>query len=212
MRESAHRIERLVLDAHGVVFSNSFRNVVSEIAHLSGQNTGEVWEKWLREVRYPAWSGGLSESEIWPRLGVGHLTRRRDEIMRTAFGLGPAGPYLRTWNRHTPIWLLSNHRSEWLRPRLQQFGLEGFFERILISDQTGFVKPDENAFLEIMDGKSPDRVLYVDDKQKNIDVAKRLGACTILATTDVLWTNAISELLTFQSTPAGSATDRVRFL
>lgn len=187
--------ERLVLDAHGVVFSNSFRKFLRALESLIGHNTGELWQRWLREIRHPAWSGELTEMQIWERLGASRFRQAGAGLLNHAFDLGPASSHLQVWRRRVPIWLLSNHRTEWLHPRLEQFGLQDCFERVLVSDQMGFVKPDERAFLQAISGLDPHRVLVVDDKPQNVRVARQLGTHAILASPTANWTGEITDLL-----------------
>ena len=70
-----------------------------------------------------------------------------------------------------PLWLLSNHRTEWLMPRLERFGLADRFERIYVSDAIGFVKPDPGAFRMARAAAGNRVVTYVDDKPENVAAA-----------------------------------------
>ena len=62
--------------------------------------------------------------------------------------------------------------SEWIR----------YFDRIALSHINSNKKPNKEAFLQIIEafGFSPEEVLFIDDKEKNILGAKKLGIKTIL--------------------------------
>jgi FMN phosphatase YigB (HAD superfamily) len=71
-----------------------------------------------------------------------------------------------------PIWLLSNHRSDWLLPRLERFGLADRFERVLVSDELGAAKPSPTAFAALVDQPS---MVFFDDSRRNVEAAAALG-------------------------------------
>jgi len=64
-----------------------------------------------------------------------------------------------------------------LRPHL-----EGIFKEVFSSERLGLNKKDNNAYQAIVEkvGLKPNEILYIDDKQENIDKANSLGITTIL--------------------------------
>jgi FMN phosphatase YigB (HAD superfamily) len=145
-------------------------------------------ERWDREIRVPAWTGQLSDDDLWSALsgtslvgGVSAATWSRR--LERHYAPGPAAEYLPCWSARVPIWLLSNHRSHWLLPRLERFGALDCVQRVLVSDDLRAVKPDPAAFLPVLGETTPERVLFVDDQVKNIRIAASLGMRTVLAET-----------------------------
>ena len=71
-----------------------------------------------------------------------------------------------------PMWLLSNHRTSWLLPRLERFGVADRFERILVSDVLAAAKPSAAAFAAL---QGRDDLIFYDDSQCNVDAARSFG-------------------------------------
>ena len=182
-----NRIDLLVLDAHGVVLNNPLRAFLRRLAEDTGQSPSVVLERWDRELRLPAWTGALDEDELWSLLtgapaGQG-TTRRWRAALEARYGFGPAAASLERWCQEVPVALLSNHRSEWLRPRLERFGLAERFQHVWISDRLGAAKPSSQAYRPILEaGYAPERVLFVDDKERNVRAAREQGLLALQLT------------------------------
>lgn len=83
------------------------------------------------------------------------------------------GPWFEFVLEHSgPMWLLSNHRTAWLLPRLERFGVADRFERILVSDALGAAKPSPVAFAAL---RARDDTVFFDDSPCNVDAARALG-------------------------------------
>jgi len=176
-------VSLLVLDAQGVVFNAPFLWFLEQAAAELARDPEGMLALWRDELRIPTWTGAISEAEFWRRLtgSNGRADQYRKQLA-TMYELGPAAGRLAHWNSVAPIWLLSNHRSEWLLPRLDQFDLTQRFERILVSDQLGCAKPDQQVFAPVLDhAADAGSVLFVDDQKPNVQAAQRLGMQTILA-------------------------------
>jgi FMN phosphatase YigB (HAD superfamily) len=109
---------------------------------------------------------------------------------------GTAVPHLCRWSRQLPIWLLSNHRSHWLLPRLERFGLAEVFQRVVVSDSIGAAKPDPAAYRHLIEEVyDPASCLFVDDRARNIASAAGLGLKVVHASPDVPWISTIDDAL-----------------
>jgi putative hydrolase of the HAD superfamily len=62
----------------------------------------------------------------------------------------------------------------------RKIGLYKSFDYVLLSDEIGFSKPDKRAFLFALDtlNLTAGDLVFIDDKQENIDMAKILGFVT----------------------------------
>lgn len=87
--------------------------------------------------------------------------------------------------------LLSNASSDYLRPLLDEYGYHELFDEIVISGETGLIKPSTEAFEHILAqlGSQPEETIFVDDSPTNVAAANQLGI------TGVLFTN-LSQLRT----------------
>jgi putative hydrolase of the HAD superfamily len=159
----------VVLDVHGVVFNNPLVPYLLETARRHGRDEVEVLRRWSSQLRRPFWLGQLSVAQLWSSLFPGCdptvLSAELEERYQ-------AGPLLRALDTiDDPIWLLSNHRSEWLLPRIARFGLDDRFERVYVSDAIGFVKPEPQAFEFVRVLAAGRTVRYVDDNPVNVAAA-----------------------------------------
>jgi len=182
----------LVLDVHGVVLSNPLPAFLDRVADLTGQDRDRVRARWRGELRLPAWTGGIGDRDLWRRLtGERHPSRDWRALLEESYEPGPVARFLEEWRARTPIWLLSNHRSHWLEPRLRRFGLEGLFDRVLVSDRIGHAKPDPAAFAPLVRAaRTPASVLFLDDRERNVLAARALGLCAVQVAPGTEWQEA----------------------
>ena len=190
------RIKLLVLDGQGVVFNRPFPMLIERLALETGQAIHEVWSRWNRELREPFWCGRMSESEMWRRLAGTEVGTKWTERLESFSKPGPAATRLVHWSRVLPVWMLSNHRADWLLPRLDRFGLRTYFSRVLVSDQMGVVKPDRRAFSAVQQVVAqPNEALFVDDQGPNIASAASLGLTTVHAVPETPWVESVDGIL-----------------
>lgn len=159
----------LVLDVHGVVFTNPLIPYLAETAERLGRDSSDVLHLWTSALRRPFWLGQLEERALWETLFPGADADALSAELERRYEPGPLFEVV--GESGGPAWLLSNHRSEWLLPRLARFGLEGRFERVLVSDAIGLVKPDIGAFRLVRRLAGDRPITYVDDKLANVETA-----------------------------------------
>jgi len=87
--------------------------------------------------------------------------------------------------RGCQIALLSNEVSQ-LRLKLRELDIDGLFDHILISAETGVMKPDPTAYRVALQAlnAAPYEAVFVDDSLVNIRGAQQLGVHTILFRAD----------------------------
>lgn len=88
---------------------------------------------------------------------------------------------LRRVREHCPLVLVTNATS-WLDEDLARLGLTGLAHSVVDSARVGVVKPDRRIYEIAAEraGVSPDRCLFVDDRQENVDAAVALGMTGVL--------------------------------
>lgn len=190
--------KRLVLDAGGVLFGEKFRPFLRELAREGGADEEKVLEIYDTQLRKALWQGNFSVDEFWLRLGVaiGVPLDRKTVEKRLYTRLRPLKTfdYLERWQKDAELWILSNHRHEWLRPQLKQYASDISFDRLIISSEVGRMKPDIGIYEDVTGGTEVE-VLFVDDKQENLDTAERLGIKTILADDEGSWQEKVDDWL-----------------
>jgi dCTP deaminase len=208
----AHRrpIKYLLLDAGGVLVSErgTVEALVKETTQQSGCDEADVWAFWNREVRVPLWTGRLSIAAA-----VACLNKQFGSKLD---GWRPHDVQLLPWAEEAlsllsppQVGLLSNHRSEWLLPCLDKLKTRAlrtrsgdkFAPRCCVSDAIGHAKPDQAAYryafaqLAGSGATHPGEVLFVDNKQINLDAAKEFGMQVLLADPAGAWVAQARQLI-----------------
>jgi putative hydrolase of the HAD superfamily len=163
----------VVLDAHGVVFDRAFPAFVRDLAIRLDRDPTEQWAVWRNELREPFWVGRLTRDELWSRIAPGFDVDQLEHELERRFAPGPLFGAVAGSTR--PLWMLTNHRSEWILPRLARFGLAGRFEQVLVSDTEGAAKPSPDAFRRVLAEAARRPVTFIDDNPRNVEAARRLG-------------------------------------
>ena len=79
--------------------------------------------------------------------------------------------------RGVPMAVLSNDVSEWSRKLRRRFSLETWIDSWVISGDVGVRKPDPAIFRLLLERTSvaPDAVIFFDDREANVEAARRVG-------------------------------------
>ncbi len=160
----------IVLDVHGVVINNPLPTFLRDVGDRTGVGGDELLRRWRAHWRRPFWEGSITEEEMWGSLApaLDPVALRAD--LEARYREGPWFDFVK--HHDGPMWLLSNHRSSWLLPRLERFGISDRFDRVLVSDVLGAAKPSPEAFAPLLAG---DATVYFDDSPCNIEAARALG-------------------------------------
>ncbi|WP_405826084.1 HAD-IA family hydrolase [Streptomyces sp. NBC_00838] len=88
---------------------------------------------------------------------------------------------LRYVREHCPLVLVTN-ATRWLDDDLALLGLTGLAHSVVNSSLVGVAKPDRRIYEIAAEraGVAPDRCLFVDDRQENVDAAVALGMTGVL--------------------------------
>ncbi len=205
MRTTAHRAPApprlLLLDAGGLLVSNQMLVLFHDLARAAGTTVHRVRVHYQRQ-RSALWSGRIDEASFWRELlhGLGLEADIATWQGRMAQLLGPqlAPNTLTRWSAQVPVWVVSNHRSEWLVPALERHGLAGHLDRLLISDVLGIAKPEAGLYglVESRAELEPRHLLFVDDRPRNLRPARRRGWRTLRADRHGRWIDTVDRLLT----------------
>jgi putative hydrolase of the HAD superfamily len=183
----------LVIDVGGVLVPPSMPVILHEVAMISPRSERQLKRFFNHELREDFWGGRLSERDFWVRLfefagtpdqDIGHWRDRLPEILEPL----PAVYRVCDWAARIRTVLMSNHRHEWCIPQLARHGVTECVTEIMISSQTGLVKPAPEAFLPLLRlGVPPEEVLFIDDRPNNVNTAADLGVQTVFAGEEDHW-------------------------
>ncbi len=149
--------------------------------HLPEYDSSELRQKYLNDADL----GNCSLNELFDKLAIlSHQSA--SDVTEQWFGLVAVHQDVVTIieqlsQQHT-VALCSNAPSEFIRPILKQYKLDGLFDEIVVSGEVGMIKPNEDIFIHTLDvlKVEPADTTFVDDTKENIETAIRMGMKTIL--------------------------------
>jgi putative hydrolase of the HAD superfamily len=169
----------LVLDAMGVIYRVG-DDVPELLVPFIRQQGGCENAEEIENIYRAASLGEFSAAEFWRRVGVSPAGE--DEYL-ARFELTPGiVEFLQRAAAHfRAIVCLSNDVSEWSLKLRRRFRLEGHFAAWYISGDLHLRKPDPQIYRNVVtDLKTPaDRLVFVDDRLRNLDAAADLGFVTV---------------------------------
>lgn len=85
-------------------------------------------------------------------------------------------------SKNIKMGILSSHSKEWTEFLREKIGHEKYFDKTLYSYQVGIAKPNIEFYKKIVEKLNvlPEVCIYIDDKEKYLRPAKKLGMKTIL--------------------------------
>jgi HAD superfamily hydrolase (TIGR01509 family) len=173
-------IMTLVLDAMGVIYSvgDDVAELLRPFIHERG---GESNRFRIESLYRDASLGRLSAAEFWQAVHLDPAVE--DEYLeRLQLSSGVLEFLSAPLPEVSGIWCLSNDVSEWSRKLRDRFALTQFIQGFVISGDVGVRKPDAAIYCKLLAevGVEPGRIIFVDDRQANLDAARLLGMDTVL--------------------------------
>ena len=186
---SGENTGRLVLlDAGGVVLDGlATINVAKKVAVATGADPAQVLSFFYEQLNPLASTGERSESWVFEQLsarfGNIDVVELAAVARKSTLPLPNVAGVLERLSQQVPLWMLSNYVAPWLRDALIHRQLDQYFERLFISSETGMRKPDIAAFMEVIAvyGGAPEEIIFVDDKQENLEAATHSGVHAVLS-------------------------------
>lgn len=187
---------RIVFDAGGVLFDDGIKKLLASISD------DPDLENWYRaNIHNALMRGETSETGFWKTIIERTDSLESPDELRARFlddilVALPAVKEIQRWSREAELWILSNHRHEWLEHCLEREGIRDCFSNALISSQIKARKPEQAAFDLLASEQS---TVYIDDKQANLDMASNMGFDTILADANNLWMQKLDRWILAQT-------------
>ncbi len=169
----------LILDAMGVIYRVG-DDVADLLVPFIQEKGGSDDPQRIDATYLEASLGRITARQFWQRVGLSDDLEdeylARFELSDGLAELLDAAP-----DRFASIVCLSNDVSEWSRKLRQRFSLERRFAGWYISGDLGIRKPDPQIYAHLLSDlhADPGRVVFVDDRTKNLDPAAELGIQTV---------------------------------
>lgn len=186
------KLEAAIFDLGGVVFGISLKGIIKSWAESAGASPQKIAEKFEADLFYER----FETSEISPE------EYRKHVCDKLKISLSPED-FDRGWNsiyldvlpgieavitevrKRIKVVVLTNtnqiHAPVWQE---RYADVLEYFEKVFASHEIEARKPEPEAFQIVLDylGSKPDKVIFFDDNQENIDGANALGINGVLVT------------------------------
>ncbi|MGB5330676.1 MAG: HAD-IA family hydrolase [Gammaproteobacteria bacterium] len=180
----------LVLDAMGVIFKAA-DDVAELLIPFIAEKSGFTDEEVVQSAYLEASLGKISPDEFWGKVGV--RSALEDEFL-SRHRLNPGVTELLTEAKRNNIsvWCLSNDVSRWSEKIRSNLGVEEFLQGSVISGDVGIRKPDKAIYETLIQssGYKIENILFVDDREKNVNAARDLGIETVMFKPETGFTDA----------------------
>jgi len=169
----------VVLDAMGVIFAAA-DDVEELLIPFVASVNGAADARQIRSAYLEASLGAISADEFWARVGLSPAVE--DDYLTTHTLVHDVMPFLQTAKAAgVPVWCLSNDVARWSAKLRAKFGLDRLLSGAVISSDVRSRKPDAAIYRRLLEacGEAPADIVFVDDRQKNVQAARALGIASI---------------------------------
>jgi FMN phosphatase YigB (HAD superfamily) len=170
----------LVLDAMGVIFEAA--DDVSELLiPFIAAEVGDFDEQIIQSTYLRASLGQISADNFWAQVNLS-AALEDDFLSRHILSPGVNELLHYAWQKEVPVWCLSNDVGRWSEKLRNNFEIEKLLTGSVISGDVGVRKPDRKIYEVLIEhcGHKIEDLLFVDDREKNIEAARSLGIDSIL--------------------------------
>lgn len=201
----AEPVEALLFDFGGVTTEIDFGRVVRRWSELAGRDLAPLWRSYVPGETYFKHERGLiSDVEFFASLRKEFQVDLTDEQFLDGWNSIFVGVFpeieeqLKTAAAMMPIYAFSNtnraHEAFW---SVAYADMLRHFRHVFVSSTIGYRKPDAEAFAYVADqmGVKPERILFFDDSETNIEDAKACGFQTVLVRSNADVAEALARVL-----------------
>ena len=169
----------LVLDAMGVIYRTGddvAELLVPFIAEKNGMRAVDVINKHYLSASL----GEMSANEFWLAVGLTPAVEN-EYLLRHRLMPGLLEFIEKASGQFSSIHCLSNDILEWSHKLRKRFGLEATITQWVISGDVHQRKPSRGIYEKLIEITeiAANQIIFVDDREKNLDAASKLGIKTI---------------------------------
>lgn len=184
MKTQKNQVKAIIFDYGGVLVKGSIRLFGKMYAPKFGANLKE-FNKLMIDNWRKARVNNISSELFWVNLAnflkIDKNVFRKDFMDFFGFRDDVLN-LIKKLKKNYKLALLSNQIEEWLEEIIEKYELDKIFDVIITSYNFKIAKPDIAIFNETVKklDVNPEECIYIDDLEKNIPPAKKLGMKTIL--------------------------------
>ena len=172
-------MKAIVLDMYGVIIKQTGDDFIPYIQMTFPSLTPEeIYRPWFK-----ADVGELTSLEVWAALGFkGDIEKVEKEYLDTIELNEGFRDFASEASKKYKMAIISNDSSRWSKYLREKFDINKYFEVISISGDLKIQKPDESIFRLSIEqlGCMAGDCLYVDDRERNLEAASKIGMDTVL--------------------------------
>ena len=171
----------LALDAMGVIyrFGDDLRDIV--LPFIREQGCEIELETIRNQYHLAADTGAISSAEFWRGIGLDPALER--QFLAQYWLTGEILNFLEAARQaFNGVGYISNDVAEWSVTRAEMFGVAGMLEPWIVSGEIGCRKPDPEIYQRYQSaaGVPAERIIFIDDREVNLDGAAAQGFLTLL--------------------------------
>jgi len=178
-------INTIVFDLAEVLFTG-FLGVDEKISVEFDINKSEIIDLLYSKDFDKLMEGRITELDFWntfvKKSGRNMPIQMLNAITRNNFQeIGGVRNLIYDLKKNYRLGLLSNHAREWIEYCENKFKYNHLFDVSLYSYEVGLKKPQAKIFYAMLKKMNvgPDKCLFIDDNEENVDSANRLGIKSI---------------------------------
>lgn len=172
-------MKAIILDMYGVIVKQTGDDFVPYVQQMfPDKNPEEIYEPWFK-----ADIGELTSLEVWKAIGFqGDLEEIEKTYLDTIELNEGVLDFIKSMKNQYKLAIISNDSSRWSKYLREKFDINKYFDVISISGDLKIQKPDERIFQLTVEklGVRAEECLYVDDREGNLEAAKKLGMNAVL--------------------------------
>lgn len=172
-------MKAVVLDMYGVIVKQTGEDFVPYVQ----QTFPDLKAEEIHPIWFKADVGELTSLEVWEAIGfTGDLEQIEKAYLDTMELNEGFLDFIDTANGKLKLAIISNDSSRWSKYIREKFDINKYFDVISISGDLKIQKPDERIFKRTIEqlGVAAEDCLYVDDREDNLNAAKRLGMNSVM--------------------------------
>ena len=184
-------MKAIVLDMYGVIVKQTGDDFVPYVQQtFPDLNPEEIYNPWFK-----ADIGELTSLEVWEAIGFqGDLEKIEKEYLDTIELTDGFIDFIEKVKDKYKLAIISNDSSRWSKYLREKFDLNKYFDVISISGDLKIQKPDERIFFLTIEklGLNAEDCIYIDDREGNLEAAKKVGMNPVLLNSRKVSYNGVS--------------------
>ena len=184
-------MKAIVLDMYGVIVKQTGDDFVPYVQQtFPDLNPEEIYTPWFK-----ADIGELTSLEVWEAIGFqGDLEKIEKEYLDTIELTNGFIDFIEKVKDKYKLAIISNDSSRWSKYLREKFDLNKYFDVISISGDLKIQKPDERIFFLTIEklGLNAEDCIYIDDREGNLEAAKKVGMNPVLLNSRKVSYNGVS--------------------